>query len=605
MSKLNEAGEKVSFTSVEFINYKAFSRFSVSLQSMNLLVGPNNCGKSTLLGAFRALEAGLRKARSRNPERVSGPRSDTFGYKLDRDSIPISIENVHTDYADSETTVIFRLSNGNRLVLYFPEDGGCVLVAEPVGRPIGSTTAFKGAYPISISIVPVLGPVEHQETLLKAETIQKDAGTHRASRHFRNYWYHFPEGFETFAELVSRTWPRMQIQSPELSSASATLAMFCLEGRMTRELYWSGFGFQIWCQLLTHIARAADSSLIVVDEPEVYLHPDVQRQLLSLLRQLGPDILLATHSTEILGEADPSEIVLIDKSRRSGIRLRDAEGIQRVLDAVGSVQNLTLTRLAKNRRVVFFEGTNDYTVIRSFARQIGLAELASGTEITALVSEGFSSWEKISSLGWGLQRVLGQQIQVAVIYDRDYYCAEDIQARLVSLRSWITLAHVHDRKEIENYLLIQQPLERALAAALADKKRRTGDAVIAGPSIRDLLEEVTAEFRSEIISQLIARRLDYLQHSRRDSSEIIAETSKEFDAKWIDMETRVELISGKIVLRRLREKIQTFYGVTLTDQRIISSFHKTDIPADLMKLLENLDKFRSGFVTDRFEDAPH
>ena len=74
--------------------------------------------------------------------------------------------------------------------------------------------------------------------------------------------------------------------------------MFCLEDRMTRELYWAGFGFQIWCQLLTHLCRAQDSSLVVIDEPEVYLHPDVQRQLIGILRELGPDVLLATHSTE-------------------------------------------------------------------------------------------------------------------------------------------------------------------------------------------------------------------------------------------------------------------------------------------------------------------
>jgi len=36
---------------------------------------------------------------------------------------------------------------------------------------------------------------------------------------------------------------------------------------------WVGFGYQIWCQLLTHLSRAAEDSLVVVDEPEVYLHP--------------------------------------------------------------------------------------------------------------------------------------------------------------------------------------------------------------------------------------------------------------------------------------------------------------------------------------------
>src|SRR5437016_2830482 len=60
----------VFITSVEFRNYKALGHFSLSLQDVNILVGPNNCGKSTIIGAFRVLSAGLRRARSQKPERV-------------------------------------------------------------------------------------------------------------------------------------------------------------------------------------------------------------------------------------------------------------------------------------------------------------------------------------------------------------------------------------------------------------------------------------------------------------------------------------------------------------------------------------------------------
>jgi len=57
---------EVTITSVRFRNFKAFKDFSVSLDHMNILVGPNNSGKSTIIGAFRALDAGLRKARARS-----------------------------------------------------------------------------------------------------------------------------------------------------------------------------------------------------------------------------------------------------------------------------------------------------------------------------------------------------------------------------------------------------------------------------------------------------------------------------------------------------------------------------------------------------------
>lgn len=239
---------EATITSVEFQNYKALKHYSVKLQHMNILVGPNNCGKSTIIGAFRVLAAGIRRARAKSPEIVSGPHGNSYGYRIPEDNLPISIENVHTDYADTNTTVTFRVSNGNKLLLFFPEDGGCYLLTETAGKSVHSPAAFKGAFPITIAIVPVLGPLEHDEVILNEDTVRNGLATHRASRHFRNYWRYNPEGFDDFADLVSKTWPGMQIQRPErVDTMSSLLHMFCVEGRIPREMYWAGFGFQVWC----------------------------------------------------------------------------------------------------------------------------------------------------------------------------------------------------------------------------------------------------------------------------------------------------------------------------------------------------------------------
>ncbi len=61
------------FTSGSFRNYKALRRYSVALSGFNVLVGPNNSGKSTILGAFRILAEGIRRVSSRNPEHIDLP----------------------------------------------------------------------------------------------------------------------------------------------------------------------------------------------------------------------------------------------------------------------------------------------------------------------------------------------------------------------------------------------------------------------------------------------------------------------------------------------------------------------------------------------------
>jgi len=582
-----------SITSVEFRNYKAFRHYSLHLQHMNILVGPNNCGKSTLVGAFRALWAALRRARGRGLEMVQGPRGKSYGYWIPAESLPISIENIHSDYAETDTTITFRLSNANQMHLMFPTQGACSLSLELANRR-QSTVSIRRDFPIDVAIVPVLGPVEHDEELLLAETIVRYQMTHRAARHFRNRWYHFPEGFDAFAGLVEKTWPGMQIQRPELlGTKQQVLAMFCLERRMTRELYWSGFGFQVWCQLLTHVVGARGSTVFLVDEPEIYLHADLQRQLVSILRELGPDVIMATHSTEIMAEADPSEIILVDKARQSGERLKTVESLQGALEKVGSIQNITLARLAKTRKVLFVEDDYDYLLLRRFAKELGLQVLAAGMELIAVKSGGFSSWEKVSVLGWGLEKALGETLQLGAVYDRDYFCSEEISVVLAELQKTVKIAHVHARKEIENYLLVPDPLERALKAAVEERSRRLGETAQGTDGvIRPLLTSISESQKNEVQSQYVGRRVDYLRKSGKDSSTLVSEALSEFEVKWQKLETRLEVVPGKLMLAELRGGLQKRYCVSLTDYRIISAFKPSDVPSDLSEFLHRLDAFR-------------
>jgi predicted ATPase len=527
----------------------------------------------------------------RKPDWVIGPKGRRPGWHVPDEALPIAAENIHSNYEDIDSLIEFTTSNKGRLTLYFPATGGCIFFADEDGSHIRGTGELRRLLPQDIQVVPILGPLEHEEQIVSEETVRKNLMTTRASRHFRNYWYYAREGFSDFARLVSETWPGMTIEQPERTRD--ILVMFCREHRISRELYWAGFGFQIWLQLLTHISRANGATLLVVDEPEVYLHPDVQRQLLGILRGCDCDVLLATHSTEIMSEADPSEIVLVDKTKRSARRLRDIEEVQGALEAVGSIQNITLTRLARNKRLAFVEGDSDFVIMRRFARQLGMSALAAGTDLTALDSGGFSSWQEIKALAMGFERALGVTLQVAAVYDRDYWCEEQLTQIRTELAAHLSFSHIHARKEIENYLLVPSVLARALEKAVQERNRRASSSVKVAMTIAELLNKITEPMQSEIQAQYISKRLEYFSCRGLDAKTITVDALKVFHAKWKDLPTRMEIVPGKSVLRELRSRLAELYGVTLTDHKIVSEFQKDEVPADMLELLQGLEGFRS------------
>lgn len=581
----------VVITSVHFTGYKALFDYSCKLEHINILIGPNNCGKSTIISAFRILEIALRSAKNKRPIPFKGPTGFVNGYILAKESLPTSIENIHTDLADIDTTVTFRLSNGNSLILYFPKEEGVYLIPKTKGIKVKSASDFRAEYPISIRTIPILGPVEHEEASVLEETVKKDYITQRASRHFRNYWHYFPENFMEFAELIKTTWPGMEIEPPVMSEDYKTVYMFCRESRHPRELYWAGFGFQVWCQLLTHISRCREDTLLIVDEPEIYLHPDLQRQLLGILRDAGPDILLATHSAEIISEADACEILSINKQKKAAYRFKNIEDKQRGLIDIGSYHNIILTQLARNHKLLFVEG-NDFRIIRRFAQRIGLHELSTGNDFTIIRSEGFDSWGKIKSFAEIFQKDLQCDIEIGIIRDRDYRSDEEIDDIKAELEKHLNFVYIFEWKELENYLLVPDVLQSALEESINERRIRTGQSIDHVISAKDILEQITNPMKSYVHGQYISKREAYLRHSGKDPATITTETIQYLESIWQNIYTRIKIIPGKETLHNLRTMIQEKYHTNLTDNQIIRHFNANNIPYDLVRMLQKLDGFR-------------
>jgi hypothetical protein len=581
-------------TSVRFSRYKTFREFSLSIGRFNILVGPNNAGKSTILGAFRILAEAIRKAKAKSPTYVQGPNGTVLGYEVNLENIPVATENVFHNYDEDQLpTVSFRVSSGDHLTLFFPRPSICNLISDTLGRTIKSPSAFRQHFGLEIGFVPILGPVEHNEQLYQKEAAREAVLTHRASRNFRNIWHHYPEAFAEFRSLIQRTWPGMDIKKPEIDSSheKPLLRMFCPEERIDREIFWAGFGFQVWCQMLTFMVVNQDASLFIIDEPDIYLHSDLQRQLVSALRSLGPDILIATHSTEIISDADPDEILVVTKKARSAKRVGDPTQLRAIFEVLGSNLNPFLTQLARSKKLVFVEG-KDFQIISRFATKLDIGIVANRSNFAIVPTNGFNP-TKAKIFRGGVEATTGSKVDVAIVFDRDYRSDSEVAAEISEMQTFCDYVHIHSRKELENFLLVPGALERAAVQRLLEQTKRTGKASMFSETIDTLLATITDEMKHDVQAQYLKRQHPFAKSLDRslDDTTVTSRLLAAFEAQWSSLQSRLNLVPGKEVLSRLNLYLQKHWSVTVTPNAIVDAMNEEEVPSEMREIITSLEQF--------------
>lgn len=306
---------------LELHNYKGFGRFTVnfSQSSSSFLVGPNNAGKSTIIQALRGCGHMLDYALAKSP---SATRRDAKrwvrAYPFGKDHFSLVTENVRHEFSPVETRLELTFGGGGILKVVWPEaadeesDDAFFYLESPNGQQLQRPSDVRKVFP-RIGIIPTLTPIEAHENVLQPEYVKRHADGRLASRHFRNQLYLLrgdqstpSAAYDAFIAMVSKWTP--DIGLTELRARYGTvgreLDLFYKEvaSRTEKEIYWSGDGLQIWFQFLLHMHRLREVPTIILDEPDVYLHADLQRRLVRVLEQSNAQTVTATHSAEILAK---------------------------------------------------------------------------------------------------------------------------------------------------------------------------------------------------------------------------------------------------------------------------------------------------------------
>lgn len=362
----------------------------------------------------------------------------------------------------------------------------------------------------------------------------------------------------------------------EVSEDGPILNVFVFEGRsrVPKELVWAGDGIQVWLQLLYHVYRVRERDVIVLDEPEVYLHPDLQRRLVRLLEQTGAQVVIASHSTELLTEADSRNAVMVDRSRRRGVRPTTEAQYELLSSMLGTAFNLRLAKAMRSRVAVFVEG-GDMSILRHLARRLGLVHVEREDGLTVVPLNGYSGWTHVEPFRFLSQDMLSDTLRTFVILDRDYRPDEECVRVVESLDAIGAVGHVWQRKELESYLVSPAVIARLSGAETA--------------TIQEWIADICAELESDVFGRQLSERMAVDVKAQRHRVDVISTFKPEFDARWADPGYQVSAVPPKKLIAALNSRLQEngFKAVSVTG--LARAHRVSEIPDEMKNVLTEID----------------
>jgi len=345
-----------------------------------------------------------------------------------------------------------------------------------------------------LSVLPQISPLQKEENILATDYVKANISSHLSSNHFRNQLAIFyDEYFEEFKALAESSWPGLQIISIEGRNRllGDPIELFVRDGDFVAEIGWMGHGLQMWLQTMWFITRSKHSDTIILDEPDVYMHPDLQRKLLRFVRGRNPQCLIATHSTEILSETEPSNILIIERSREKSSFSTNLPAVQKVIEDIGSAQNIHLTRLWSARKLLLVEG-KDIKFLKRFQSLIFPDTNFPFDALPNMPIGGWSGWAYAVGSAMLLSNAFDEQIITYCILDKDYYTPDTIKNRRDEAATKNVNLHIWSRKEIENYLIIPSVIQRIIV-----EKGANGSPTI--KEIENQIDEITNSLKDQTV----------------------------------------------------------------------------------------------------------
>lgn len=572
-----------------FTNYKCFRHQTIPFRPCTIIAGRNNAGKSTIVEGLRLISL---VANRMQHLRFHAPPAWTNIYRSHRgvapsiDDLDINFECVFHRSSGPPAVIVAKFANGSSIELYVGIEKGLGQVHGIIRNASGkiSQTAHEAtqARIPQIAILPQVAPVEREERILSPEYVQRNLSTSLAPRHFRNQINLLHHFYSDFRRISEETWPGLRIDTFMKSGGviNGELRLNVRNDDFVGEISWMGHGLQMWLQTIWFIARSASAQVVMLDEPDVYMHPDLQRRLIRFLKEKFPQTILTTHSVEMLSEVSPREMLVIDRREQRAAFADEMPAMQRAIDLdLGATQNVQLSRLWGARKVILVEG-DDMQMLRRFYDLVFPDSLDSIAIVPNFPIGGWGGWNYAVGSSLFLRNVGGEEIKAYCLLDSDYHTPAEIQARQQDSQVKNVRLHIWQRKEIENFLVAPSAIQRIIS--------HTCNAPPTVDEIAIKLVEIAESKKSEVYDNFAESF--YLEDKAKGLKAANEKARSYLDPIWNGESGRLQRVSGKALLSALSEWSKSLYGVSFGVATILSNLRREDLAKEVVDVLTSIEE---------------
>lgn len=571
---------------LELENYRCFDKHEVSFKDTSIIVGQNNAGKSTIIEALRLVS--IVTSRTLNfqnvPKWIDLPNSYK-GVVPSLAGLDFPKKSLFHKYNDGPAKVTAHFSSKAKIEIYFgsidkDEIGVFALIFDSENNIRKTRQGIKDSGIPEINILPQISALAKEEAVLSYDYVRSNLTTQLSSIHFRNQIKYYYEYFPRFKELAESTWKGLGVN--ELDGRSlfkgGQLTLIVRDNDFAAEIGWMGHGLQMWLQTMWFLAKSKEDSTVILDEPDVYMHADLQRKLIRFLKNRYKQVIIATHSIEIISEVEPENILVIDKNRETSSYSTSVPAVQSIVNRIGSIHNIGLARLWSAKKLLLVEG-KDIAILKRFQDTLFSSQTDPFDIIPRSSIGGWTGWQYVIGADFVLKNGLKQDINVYCLLDSDYHSDSEIEERNIEAKSLGIILHIWQRKEIENYLFSPTAIYRIIK-----QKKRTSKSITL-QIIENKLDELTESMKTEITDKFA----DEIQSNNRKwkPSTVNQKAREKVESLW---HNKMNIVSGKELLNKFNAWLNDEYKTSLSVNGLARELTKEEIPIEMIKVITAIER---------------